>query len=625
MKNLKFDIITFDNQTDHNNFVIKFFHALNKGTNIVLCIPNQVDYVASELNKINATEKGQEDIFNGKQYICFLTSGSSGRPKIVFHSFDSLKQSVESFLEFFKLDESNPSYISLPLNHVGGFLQFLRAQVIGAPFSFSHDYLSMVNNVEDHGVFSFVPAQLLELEKRGDLQKLSKAKLVLLGGQAPELSLLKRWNKLIPNLAISYGLTESAAVLAGDFVRDLDIVEDKIFASILPKREVELRKGNIFLSGHGICHGILLEGALESTEGIMTSDMGQLHKGKLAVIGRSDLVFISGGENIDPVKIENSVAKNLGMKGITIPIHHEKFGQCPALIVEDQDYKKLSSFKEFKDKISDLAHFEIPKLIFPYQFDKNAKPNRAQIKRDILATSNKLLSLHGFFGSAKDFQKLFINHPLKERMIHFDIPGVANENIPNNKEELFDQLKRLIEKESVTHYLGYSLGGRILIEGIVEGKLPNLPIMLIASNPGLEPAGIEKRKAWEESIRDDLNKLSAHDFFTRWYELGLFQGLKNNKNYKSLLENRISTYHSRLSESFDFYSIAKTKNYWNKLGLLKGYYLSGEEDIKYCEFGDRINEDSEISLVHKKIPESSHYCHWQNPQEFFFLFNQFFS
>lgn len=622
MKNLKFDIITFDAQTDHHRFVVQFFHALNRGGHIVLCTPNQVDYVAGELNKIKSNKN--EDEFLGKQYICFLTSGSSGAPKLIFHSYKTLNESVESFIEFFKLTSGNPSYISLPLNHVGGFLQFLRAQTLDSPLSFSHDYISMISTIEDGGVFSFVPAQMLELEKKGLIENLSKAKLVLLGGQAPDINLLKRWNKIIPNLAISYGLTESAAILAGDYIQNLKIKEEKIFASILPRRQVSLNENGIYLKGHGICHGILKEGRLTSMEGIQTSDLGIIEEGRLAITGRSDLMFISGGENIDPVRIENEVATSLGIKSVVIPTSHLKFGNAPALIIDERDLNKIENFQSFKDKLKRLESYEVPKLIFPISNFSSGKPNRAALKKEVTQTNKKLLTLHGFFGNGEDFKTLFENHPLKENIHHYDIPGIANQDIPKSKDELFENLNSIIKEKSITHYLGYSLGGRLLIEGILEKKIPNLPIMIIASNPGIDEEQRAARLNWESKVRDDLNSMEAKEFLSQWYDLGLFTGLKNHQDFDLLLKKRVSSFHSKLAESFDFYSIVKTKNYWNELSKLKGYYLTGNNDQKYCDFGERIENDSDINLVHKKIPESSHYCHWQNPQEFFFLFNQFF-
>tara|TARA_R110002072_G_scaffold64203_6_gene159804 strand:- start:15007 stop:16920 length:1914 start_codon:yes stop_codon:yes gene_type:complete len=604
-KSSKNNLIPIEYDGNPIEFLVKFISIISQDKNVILIAKGQ-KHLLPKLDHINDSPE--------EKMICFLTSGSSGKPKIIVHSLKTLEESIKSFIEYFKISSENNSYISLPLNHVGGLMQSLRALYINADLNFFQGELPL--EIKDHSIFSCVEAQL----DSWDRSKLINAKLVLLGGQAPNLKKLKEYSKKLNNLYVSYGASESAAMVACATADDIQ--GELLFGTIMPNRKVYLDNENkIILSGAGICLGYIENNSFHKLDQVKTNDFGIIENEKLAVTGRSDLIFISGGENIDPIFIENSIKKELGGECILLPFDDQVFGKTGHAFLHpfplDKTYNEIKSILK-----KDLASYQIPKsfLPLPQIFLNNGKVSRSKLKEYYSNIDVKILTIHGFFGDAQDWQDVFKHSPFREKCIHYNISGIADKTFLD-KETIFKEIQEIMKENKVTHLLGYSLGGRILIEGILEKKINNLPLCLIASNPGISEEEIPSRKKWEEEVTLKISHTSSEEFFKYWYGLNIFTGLQEHKNFQKLLQRRKENFHTGLVTSFNEFSITKTKNYWNSMNVLNGLYVYGENDKKYEEIALKLEPQSQLKI--KKIPEGSHFAHWQNPQEFNFIFNQF--
>jgi O-succinylbenzoic acid--CoA ligase len=173
----------------------------------------------------------------------------------------------------------------LPLNHLGGFGVVARAVLTGTPLTVAPSVDgAVIAEAADHGctLTSLVPAVLDRIE-------VARWRWIVLGGSADPAS-------RPANVVRTYGLTESG----GGVVYD---------GRPLTGTEVRVVDGRIELRGPTIARGVRAPDGTVTTlvdaDGwLATGDLGRLHDGALVVLGRSDDLIVTGGENVWPEPVE---------------------------------------------------------------------------------------------------------------------------------------------------------------------------------------------------------------------------------------------------------------------------------------------------------------------------------
>jgi len=215
----------------------------------------------------------------------------------------------------------------LPVWHVSGLLPPLRAAVTGGDFA-ATDYrqLGRPDGPDPAGwTVSLVPTQLARLlEEASSRRWLAATRLVLVGGAATDPALRARAGAAGVPLALSYGMTETAAAVAvwRPSHPEETVADQPIAATLLPHVRATVvepwtslvqgpeNSGQIVLSGPSAAVRTWREQtgwqAVEAaTDGPgrrwVTGDRGWLTAdGRLVVTGRLDAFINTGGEKVDP-------------------------------------------------------------------------------------------------------------------------------------------------------------------------------------------------------------------------------------------------------------------------------------------------------------------------------------
>ncbi len=266
--------------------------------------------------------------------ILIPTGGSSGQVKFVAHRWESLIAAAEGFCQSFRpAGEPVNVYCVLPIYHVSGLMQMLRAwasggEVVIAPFK----PLLRSPIGDGKGRFiSLVPTQLEWLIQEGKGTWLQSFQAVLLGGAPPWPPLLDRAADLRIPLCLSYGMTETAAMVTAlspqDFLRG-----DRSSGRALPHATIQIVKKNAnssqpLLPGE---LGQILVRIKALTEPVYTDDLGYLSDGGyLHITGRASHKIISGGENIFPAEVEAALRCTGQVKDVcVIGLPHPEWGEA---------------------------------------------------------------------------------------------------------------------------------------------------------------------------------------------------------------------------------------------------------------------------------------------------------
>ena len=257
------------------------------------------------------------------------TSGSTGSPKEVLLSASAVLASARASNKFIGAIPGQTWSLLLPLTHIAAVNVIVRANELR---TVAIDCRDPKGHYPIADYTSIVPTQLFRALNGDDnlLNHLKSTKAVLVGGAALSASLRNQAETAGITVITTYGMTESCGGCVYDGVA-LDGVE------------IEIRNQKISIKGPVLASSVVLNNGW-----FETNDLGEYENNRLLVIGRSDDVIISGGENLSLIAVEDS---------LTIAFPNIQFA---AFAIEDPRWGQslqLAVVGDIKDEVI-AAHLE---------------------------------------------------------------------------------------------------------------------------------------------------------------------------------------------------------------------------------------------------------------------------
>lgn len=283
-----------------------------------------------------------------------LTSGSTGLPKAAAHSAQAHLASAQGVLAAIPFHPQDCWLLSLPLFHVSGQGILWRWLLAGAQLAV-RESLPLHQALSGCTHASLVPTQLWRL--LNDHHPLT-LKAVLLGGAAIPVELTDMATECGIACWCGYGMTETASTVCA---KRADGQPD--VGTALPGREIKIVDGEVWLRSASLASGYwrnaVLRPLLNQDGWFATRDRGEIHDGRLTVLGRIDNLFFSAGEGIQPEEVERVIATHPHISQVfVVPLADSEFGHRPVAIVESEADLDLTSLAGW---VSDkLARFQQP-------------------------------------------------------------------------------------------------------------------------------------------------------------------------------------------------------------------------------------------------------------------------
>jgi O-succinylbenzoic acid--CoA ligase len=348
-------------QIDPHDFIVELLAAVSLGRSIALANPNwgaqereQFDALLGRgLPPSDGLIPGNNCLNVGDQakVILIPTGGTTDGIKLATHTWETLEAACKAVQQFLGIGAIDSCCV-LPLYHVSGLMQLLRAYHSGGSIRFDED------DVEACCV-SYVPTQLQRAlfdEKR--IQALSRTRAIFVGGAPMPESLAAQARALHLPLVPVYGMTETAAMVAA--VPAADFLTDSR-AGALPLAEANIEidsSGRIRIQSPALFKGYYGHEPPDLAQGYLTGDEGYIDKkGRLHVMGRIDRIVISGGEKIDPREVENAVSAMAGVKEVlALGLPDAEWGQKLVVYYTGQD------LVDWKERLKEqLVSYKLPK------------------------------------------------------------------------------------------------------------------------------------------------------------------------------------------------------------------------------------------------------------------------
>jgi len=238
-----------------------------------------------------------------------------------------------------------------------------------------------------------------------------------------------------------------------------------------------------------------------------------------------------------------------------------------------------------------------------------------------------LVFLHGFSGSAEDWEDFFPAIPETFIPLSLDLPG-HGKNVKHDSPEYYSVSSTVsIIKEFLSErcfnkavLAGYSMGGRAAL--CFSVRFPNMVkgLFLESSSPGIiGEDNRDARRASDNRLADFIENSPIEDFVDFWLNIPLFESQKKLplKKLEKIKAQKLNNDKKGLADSLRFFGTGIMPPLWDSLPFLEFpvSMISGSLDVKFSNINREMNEiipDSE----HLIIENCGHNIHLENPEEY---------
>lgn len=321
---------------------------------------------------------------SSKGFLIMHTSGTTGNSLPVALSLDSLDMTTSKIRNFLGIGSLDTFLVAKNISHcstlIGEVLTAIsvRANIILKNTSVSPSII--FKRIEDYKVtFIGLNPSMISLITKTSKKITNKQLTVISSGDILKPITIKNFKQKFPNIELinAYGLTEAGPRVAMNRVTSesyccgylLEGVEVKIMNEATGKTCSPQESGEIFIKSNTLMEGyynnkvatrkIFREGWLK------TNDLGYVSHDKLYVTGRAGTRIISGGRNIDPIKIENIIEKQYRAidEIVIIGVNDSFLGEKIICLFTSSHIEKVEELStDFNsDLINILESYEIPR------------------------------------------------------------------------------------------------------------------------------------------------------------------------------------------------------------------------------------------------------------------------
>ena len=304
------------------------------------------------------------------------TSGTTGRPKGVLHSHDSLRALIEQIGHHWRVDPGDTFLVPSPIAHIGGSIYAFECPLLlgtQAVLMQRWDADVAVRLMLEHrcthmaGATPFLDGLLSAAQRAGT--RLPDLKVFICGGASVPPTLIRRASEYLDKSAVSrvYGSTEVPVTTIGS-LDDVDRAADTdgrpgIADVVLVDGEIRAR-GPQMLTGY--LHPEDNRDSFDEAGYFRTGDLGRFTgDGHLVVTGRAKDIIIRNGENISPKEVEDILVTHPGIAEIAIVgIPDPRTGEraCATVVAAEPPGPDVSELKSFL-AARGVATFKVPEQV----------------------------------------------------------------------------------------------------------------------------------------------------------------------------------------------------------------------------------------------------------------------
>jgi O-succinylbenzoic acid--CoA ligase len=309
-----------------------------------------------------------DEWFNESEYVAAKTSGSTGVPKDIVLSKNSMVASAQLTVRHLKLTAADHAFLCLSCRYIAGKMMVVRAIVSGMNLLVVQPSSFPLSDVlfEKIDFAAFVPMQLSAMLREDVyVNKIKSIGNIIVGGTEVSHVLREKINSFPNSIYETFGMTETISHIA---LKLLSQNSNMDYFETLDNITVSSDDHNclIIYAPHIQQHPIATRDVVEIVD-----------NKRFRWLGRIDNVVNSGGVKIYPEMLEHQLKPFIPFKFFMAGIPDDHLGQKLIAVVEaDEQFDK----KYFLDTMAKyLAPYEAPKQVIcvrQFVYTPNGKINR---------------------------------------------------------------------------------------------------------------------------------------------------------------------------------------------------------------------------------------------------------
>lgn len=349
--------------------------------------PGPLDY--EELIAGGRGERGEmPDVPGDALKMIMYTSGTTGRPKGVLHSHQTLARAVAASTQYWGIQPDDVVLMPSPVTHISGYSNGIERPFLGSTRTILMDTWNACEAVrlaDKYGAAMTVAATpfLQELVSAAEDagSQLASLRCFACGGAAVPSALVRRANRVFAHPAAFrvYGSSEAPFVTLGfksddaderaattdGMVVDYEVrIVDENDAPVPPGADGEiLVKGPALFMGYADRQDN--ETAFTPDGYFRTGDVGHIVDGAMTITDRKKDLIIRGGENLSAKEIEDALHQHPGIiEAAVVGMPHDRLGEgiCAFLIAEKGRAPTIEALQAFLADLG-LARQKAPERI----------------------------------------------------------------------------------------------------------------------------------------------------------------------------------------------------------------------------------------------------------------------
>jgi O-succinylbenzoic acid--CoA ligase len=307
---------------------------------------------------IESTREWERDLYafilewlNKKEYIEAKTSGSTGIPKTIRLSKESMISSARLTGRFFNFSPGQTALLCLSPAYIAGKMMIVRAMVWGLNLIAVEPGGNPLDGLEEKIDFAaMVPLQVYNSMRNPSC--FDRVNRLIIGGGAVDEALRLRLMNLETECYSTYGMTETVSHVA---LQRLNGENRKTSFQAMDKIRFNLDE-----RGCLVIHAAhLLEKAL------VTNDIVELiSETEFRWLGRYDNVVNSGGVKLIPEKLEQKIDGIMNVRYFFTGLPDAQLGERLILVVEDEVWGEETMKLFHTNQKELLGKYELPKEIY---------------------------------------------------------------------------------------------------------------------------------------------------------------------------------------------------------------------------------------------------------------------
>ena len=276
---------------------------------------NYDEYVGKIIEKPNQNALIKKLVKDNDPGLVLFTSGSSGYPKAVLHSFKKLLKKSR------RPSSGKITLTFLLLEHIGGIDTLLHLFAIGgtAVCIGNREPETVCRAIKKYKV-DFLPTtatflRMLLLSKVYEKFDLSSLEMISYGSEPMPASLLASLVKILPQIKFkqSYGITELGALPTKSRAND------STWFSIDNKIETKIEKERLWIRNDSAMLGYLNSDSNFDSDGWYDTGDRVIQEGEfIKILGRESELINVGGEKVFPIEIESTILEIPEVSDVTI-------------------------------------------------------------------------------------------------------------------------------------------------------------------------------------------------------------------------------------------------------------------------------------------------------------------